>query len=115
MPLIVSPGNHESDSVLLPQFAFLNPPSPEPPAGYSGTEDSGGECSVPYEQRLQPPNMAPHKDWYSVDVGPVHFLQFSTEQNFMRGSEQYAFIKEDLARVDRALRPWVIVGFHRPM
>jgi len=103
MPLVVSPGNHESDSMMLDQYAF------------SSGEDSGGECSVPYRHRLQPPNVGAKKDWYSTELGPVHFLQFSTEQNFSRGSEQYNFIVSDLASVNRTRTPWIIAGFHRPI
>ena len=29
------------------------------------------------------------KFWYSFDFGPIHFLQYSTEQPFDEGSEQY--------------------------
>jgi hypothetical protein len=51
---------------------------------------------------------------YSFDHGPIHFLQFSSEHDFAPGSEQYAWILQDLKSVNRSVTPWVIVGFHRP-
>ena len=51
---------------------------------------------------------------YSFDHGPIHFLQFSTEHDFSPGSEQFAFIVNDLKTLDRRRTPWLIAGFHRP-
>ena len=51
---------------------------------------------------------------YSFDHGPMHFLQFSTEHDFSPGSEQFAWIVDDLKTVDRRRTPWLIAGFHRP-
>lgn len=86
-----------------------------PQAAYPYDTDSGGECGVPYAKRMQPPSVAPLLQWYSVNVGLVHFLQISTEQEFWPGSEQYEFIQKDLESVDRSATPWVIAGFHRPL
>ncbi|OXV06553.1 hypothetical protein Egran_05677 [Elaphomyces granulatus] len=70
--------------------------------------------------------------WFSWDFGIVHFVQFSTETDFPnapdepggKGAEdagpfappgtQLAWLKNDLASVDRNKTPWVIVGGHRP-
>ena len=97
-------GNHEADDPSIIDAIYG-------PLG----QDSGGECGVPYYMRLRPPQATPGKLWYSINMGPVHFLQISSEQNFSAGSEQYAFILADLKAVDRAVTPWVIAGFHRPM
>ena len=43
---------------------------------------------------------------YSLDVGPIHFLQFNSELDFSPGSEQYLFIVKDLASVNRTRTPW---------
>ena len=53
--------------------------------------------------------------WYSFNFGPIHFLQFSTEHAFHPGSPQFTFIETDLAAVDRASTPWIVVGGHRPI
>jgi hypothetical protein len=52
---------------------------------------SGGECGIAYERRIQMPTPADDKPWYSFDFGPIHFLQYSTEHDFSRGSEQHRY------------------------
>jgi len=54
--------------------------------------------------------------WWSVDVGLVHVLSFSTEHDFRVGTEQLAWIEKDLAaaNANRAAVPWVIFSGHRP-
>lgn len=49
----------------------------------------------------------------SYDVGIIHFVGMSTEHNYTRGSEQYAWIENDLKSVNRSLTPWIIFGGHR--
>lgn len=53
--------------------------------------------------------------YYSFDMGVVHFVYMSTETNFLPGSNQYRFLKQDLERVDRGKTPFVVVQGHRPM
>jgi len=93
-------GNHERD---WPASGSL----------FTGT-DSGGECGVAYERRMKMPTDKEDEPWYSFDFGPVHFLLLSTEHDFEEGSRQHAFVLADLAAVDRAVTPWLIVGGHRP-
>ncbi|PRP76247.1 putative Nucleotide pyrophosphatase/phosphodiesterase [Planoprotostelium fungivorum] len=76
--------------------------------------DSGGECSVPYSHRYSHPNNG-GDFWYSFDMGPVHFLIFSTEHNFTEKSEQYEWMKRDLTLVNRSATPFLITAAHRPM
>jgi len=70
--------------------------------------------------------------WYSWDHGMVHFIQFNTETDFPNAPDlpggsgdedagpfaadgvQLAWLKNDLASVDRKKTPWVIAGGHRP-
>ena len=52
------------------------------------SQAAGGECGVPTYRRFQMPSQDPTKLWYSFDMGPVHFLQYSTELGFGAGSEQ---------------------------
>ncbi|KAJ6718360.1 INACTIVE PURPLE ACID PHOSPHATASE 9-RELATED [Salix purpurea] len=47
--------------------------------------------------------------------GAVHFVYISTETNFVSGSSQYNFIKQDLESVNRSKTPFVVVQGHRPM
>ena len=50
---------------------------------------AGGECGIAHEERFHMPLPGRGKFWYSYDFGPIHFLQYSTEQPFDRHSEQY--------------------------
>merc|ERR1719247_190652 len=57
--------------------------------------------------------------FYSFDYGPVHFVSYSSEHTFTKGSQQHAFLQRDLAAAAapaaRALRPWIVVFGHRPL
>ena len=63
--------------------------------------------------------------FYSFDVGPVHFISFSTEFYFFVNygwnqiAVQYGWLKQDLEEAtkpeNRAKRPWIIAMGHRPM
>lgn len=57
----------------------------------------------------------PDRPWYSLDHGPVHLVFYSTEHRFEAGSEQHAWILDDLRRVNRARTPWLVVNGHRPL
>ena len=48
--------------------------------------------------------------WYSFSYGPVHFTVLSTEHDAAPGSEQHAWLEEDLMRVDRCRTPWLVVS-----
>lgn len=61
--------------------------------------------------------------FYSFDVGPVHFIAFSTEFYYFLNyglksvANQFNWLEEDLraANENRELRPWIITIGHRPM
>ncbi|CAL0331245.1 unnamed protein product [Lupinus luteus] len=108
-------GNHEYDWPLQPWKPDW--------ANYG--KDGGGECGVPYSLRFNMPGNSSESTgtiapatrnlYYSFDMGVVHFVYFSTETNFLTGSNQYNFLKHDLESVDRKKTPFVIVQGHRPM
>lgn len=52
---------------------------------------------------------------FEYSFGPVHFIHYSTEQAFEPGSEQHAWVKAALERVDRRRTPWLVMGGHRPI
>jgi acid phosphatase type 7 len=62
--------------------------------------------------------------YYAIDVGTVHVVALagycpemtstSTQPCVGAGSAQQAWLEADLAAVDRAVTPWVIVMFHEP-
>ncbi|XP_015041097.1 acid phosphatase type 7 isoform X4 [Drosophila pseudoobscura] len=63
--------------------------------------------------------------WYSFDLGPVHFVSFSTEVYYFLNygvkllTKQFDWLERDLAQANlpenRAKRPWIITYGHRPM
>ncbi|KAJ7949288.1 Purple acid phosphatase [Quillaja saponaria] len=79
------------------------------------TPDSGGECGVPYETYFPMPTTAKDKPWYSIEQASVHFTVMSTEHDWSANSEQYQWMKEDMASIDRSKTPWLIFMGHRPM
>ncbi|CAH9101022.1 unnamed protein product [Cuscuta europaea] len=115
VPYHVCIGNHEYDWPLQPWK----------PDWSSYGKDGGGECGVPYSLRFHMPGnsseptgmRAPPTQnlYYSFDFGLVHFVFMSTETDFLQGSKQYEFLKNDLESVDRKKTPYVVFQGHRPM
>lgn len=94
VPLLVSPGNHEHAY----NFSAFR-----------------ARFTMPHWRAFE--NL-----WYSVDVGPVHLVSFSTEVYFWPESRglveaQRAWLEADLRRANanRASRPWVVTMGHRPL
>ncbi|KAI7841497.1 hypothetical protein COHA_004890 [Chlorella ohadii] len=52
--------------------------------------------------------------YYSYDVAGAHVIMLSSYSPYSRDSAQYAWLLRDLAGVDRAHTPWLIVSFHAP-
>jgi len=114
-PYHVCIGNHEYDW----------PEQPWKPEWAPYGTDGGGECGVPFSLRFHMPgdsslatgtgSPATRNLYYSHDVGSVHFLYFSTETNFISGSDQYSFIAQDLKSVNRSKTPFIVFLGHRPM
>ena len=128
IPFHTTIGNHED--------CYLS--QPWKPAWRNYATDSGGEGGVPTFRYFENPldwhaspytkdshytdaNVEKYKKLgersmaYSYNVGPVHFVVFSAEHDFLANSSQAAFIEKDLQGVDRRVTPWVIVTSHRPM
>ena len=57
--------------------------------------------------------------FYSFNLGPVHFVSYSTELIFDGSEElqvqQKEFLQKDLAEFNRTLYPWLVVFGHRPL
>lgn len=99
VPYMIGSGNHERD--------WPNSGS------FYDTTDSGGECGVPAETMFYVPAENRAKFWYSTDYGMFHFCIADTEHDWREGSEQYRFIEQCLASVDRRKQPWLIFAAHR--
>eukprot|EP00892_Ulva_mutabilis_P005414 jgi/Ulvmu1/3244/UM150_0017.1 len=103
VPYMVSIGNHERD---WPNSGDWFP---------AHMQDSGGECGVAHERRFLMPSAEQDTPWFEYSFGPVHFIHYSTEQPFEPGSDQHAWVKAALERVNRTRTPWLIFAGHRPM
>ncbi|CAL5218603.1 g300 [Coccomyxa viridis] len=57
---------------------------------------------------------SPSYFFYSVNVGPSHNIFLSNYIDYTVGSQQYIWLKADLANINRTLTPWVTVNFHNP-
>ena len=82
--------------------------------------DSKGECGYPLVNRFVMPESKHHGPsrapfWYSVRMGPAHFVILSGEHDLGEGSEQRAWLDGELSSVDLSNAPWVIVLIHRPL
>ena len=118
VPWMVSVGNHEYDYKEQP---FR-------PVWSAYEDDSGGECGLQYMANFRMPDtpasflshtvhanaVIERNLWYEYSQGPVHFIVLSTENDFMAGSEQQAFLVTALAAVDRDVTPWLAIVLHRP-
>jgi hypothetical protein len=83
--------------------------------------------SVAYHTRYPTPYAAAGSAsplWWSLDVGPAHIIGLSSyapvtapgARGMFDGADapQRAWLLKDLANVDRARTPWIIVMFHVP-
>lgn len=107
VPFLTNMGNHELDS----------PPETWPAtriADSYGGDDSGGECGVPATTLFPTPRAGPDADWFAVTLGSIRLISIATEVNFEPTSAQYKWLARELATIDRAHTPWVIIGGHRP-
>ena len=98
VPYMTCPGNHES------RYNFSH-----------------------YKNRFSMPNYESTENlWYSFNLGPIHFVSYSTESYFdyKKGKalndtleRQYQWLKQDLETANRARssQPWIIVQGHRPL
>eukprot|EP00884_Botryococcus_braunii_P011459 jgi/Botrbrau1/20313/Bobra.0410s0001.1 len=99
VPLQVIVGNHDVE----PQF--------------SGRFSTSDVKFVAWKTRYP----MPHKEsgssdpnYYSYDVGGVHFIALSPYIPFSKGTPQHQWLEADLSRIDRARTPWVIAKIHAP-
>ncbi|KAG2678540.1 hypothetical protein I3760_11G007400 [Carya illinoinensis] len=99
VPYMIASGNHERDWPNTGSF-------------YNKT-DSGGECGVLASTMFYVPAENRAKPWYSTDYGMFRFCIADSEQDWREGSEQYRFIENCLASVDRQKQPWLIFAAHR--
>ncbi|XP_050399068.1 acid phosphatase type 7 [Patella vulgata] len=97
IPYITCPGNHEIDNYTFAQYRY--------------------RFSMPKTNWPIPLD----KMWFSVDIGPVHLISYSSEVFFTHNEEyvmkQRDWLIQDLtnANKNRDKQPWIIAFGHRPM
>lgn len=81
-------------------------------------EIGGGENMVSYQKRFFMPSTASGSTggnlYYSFDVASVHVIALSSYTDFSASSHQAAWLKADLAKLDRTVTPWLVVMLHAP-
>ncbi|KAL3460912.1 Metallo-dependent phosphatase-like protein [Aspergillus heterothallicus] len=140
-PYMASPGNHEAACQEIPHTTGLCPDGQKNftdfmhrfgttmPTSFPSTSPNTTAKILANRARhlAQPPF------WYSFEYGLVHIVMINTETDFagapsgpggsagLNGgpfgsseTQQLEFLKADLASVDRAVTPWVVVAGHRP-
>jgi hypothetical protein len=100
VPYHMAPGNHETATDFYEYRLRLG--AAMPPA--LGAPSGGGNGT-----------------FHSTNVGPLHVVLVSSEVYFSDqphssglATEQVTWLAADLAAVDRAVTPWVILGLHQP-
>jgi len=90
-------------------------------ASWEPSQDSGGECGVPFNAHFPFASQnaslpwQEREPWYAFSYGPVRVVMISTEHDYSEGSRQYTWLNKTLSSVDRATTPWVMLTGHRPM
>jgi hypothetical protein len=77
---------------------------------FADSMDSGGECGV-VTNTIFPESV----QWRALAHGAVTVLMLNSELSVAQYSPQWNFTRDALAAVDRAVTPWVVVAFHRPL
>lgn len=93
VPFMVIEGNHEKE----PQI--------------------NNQSFVAYKARFAVPQAESNSGtsmYYSFNAGGIHFLMLGAYIDFKNTSEQYRWLSEDLAQVDRSVTPWLVALTHPP-
>lgn len=91
---MVTEGNHEIEFIPLVADPF---------------KAYNARWRMPYEESGSTSNL-----YYSFDVVGAHIIMLGSYTDFDANSDQYAWLQTDLAKIDRAKTPWVIVLLHAP-
>ncbi|KAM1301927.1 purple acid phosphatase 23-like isoform X2 [Malus sylvestris] len=93
VPMMVIEGNHE----IEPQVSGIT------------FESYLTRFAVPSEESGSKSNF-----YYSFDAGGVHFIMLGAYIDYNATGAQYAWLKDDLHRVDRTVTPWLVAAWHPP-
>lgn len=94
-PWMVSQGNHEVE-----MFPIISP---------EGFKAYNARWQMPYRESDSTSNL-----YYSFEAGGSHVVMLGSYADYDRSSEQFSWLRADLAGVDRERTPWVFVLVHVP-
>jgi hypothetical protein len=94
-PWMVTQGNHEIEI-----FPIIYP---------KGFEAYNTRWPMPFQESGSNSNL-----YYSFDVIGAHIIMLGSYADFNVESQQYEWLKLDLAKIDRVKTPWVIALVHAP-
>jgi len=108
VPFMTTAGNHEQFENATSYLNRFRMPGPE-----SGGKDAEYVPLAPLAMQC----LTWLIRYFSYNVGPVHMIAFTTDgpSSHDAGSDQYNWLVQDLAAVNRSLTPWVVFTTHRPM
>ncbi|CAM8983600.1 unnamed protein product [Rhodiola kirilowii] len=93
VPIMVVAGNHELES------------------------QAENQTFVSYKSRFAFPTKESKSNspmYYSFNAGGVHFLMLGGYAPYDSSADQYKWLEEDLAKVDRSVTPWLVATWHPP-
>ncbi|CAO2824059.1 unnamed protein product [Amaranthus hypochondriacus] len=96
-PWMVTAGKYEIEGVCT------LPKGPQPFKAFNA------RWLMPYHESGSISNL-----YYSYDVAGAHFISLGSYADFDSSSDQYEWLKADLASIDRVKTPWVIVVVNTP-
>lgn len=92
---MVTEGNHEIET-----FPIIYP---------HGFRAYNARWLMPHQESGSTSNL-----YYSFDVAGAHIIMLGSYTDFDSNSNQYKWLRGDLARVDRRRTPWILVTIHAP-
>lgn len=93
VPMMVLGGNHDI----------------EPQAGDITFASYSARFSVPSRESGSNNSL-----YYSFNAGGIHFVMLAAYIDYNRTGAQYAWLKQNLADIDREMTPWVVAAWHAP-
>lgn len=93
-PWMVTEGNHEKENIPIFMDGFLS---------------YNSRWKMPFEESGSSSNL-----YYSFDVAGAHLVMLGSYADHDEYSDQYNWLRADLAKVDRQKTPWLLVLFHVP-
>ncbi|KAM7262895.1 hypothetical protein ACFE04_000578 [Oxalis oulophora] len=94
-PWMVTEGNHEVET-----FPIIYP---------QGFKAYNARWKMPHEESGSNSNL-----YYSFDVAGTHVIMLGSYTDFDSNSDQYHWLRTDLAGVNRQRTPWIVVLLHAP-